>query len=283
VRGYCGDGVRNGNELCDGHDHEDNSCASLGAIAGALGCNAYCQPTTDACTWGSFRLMARVRSMEFTAVWASSPRDMWASSEAEHLLHFDGERWTPVAVDRQAPISRFWGSNDGQVWAWSVDGRLAVHDGRGWTVAHRDLGDASVAASSPSNVWAANSRERTLRHFDGSRWSELAMPAFVEAVFTLEDDTAWISGVYLEHYDGVEWTSHDLGGGLTHCILGTSDRDATLLRTASTESPSCSTTMVRPGPFRRCHSASISCGAGTATASTGCGSTALWARRVSSC
>jgi hypothetical protein len=223
--GYCGDGVKNGNELCDGLDHEDNSCASLGAIAGALGCNAYCQPTTDACTWGSFRLMARVRSMDFTAVWASSPRDMWASSEAEHLLHFDGERWTPVDVDLQAPISRFWGSNDGHVWAWSVDGRLAVHDGRGWTVAHRDLGDASVAASSPSNVWVANPRERTLRHFDGSHWSELAMPAFVEAVFTLEDGTAWISGVYLEHYDGVEWTSHDLGGGLTHCLWGTSDRD----------------------------------------------------------
>ncbi|HEX3760725.1 MAG TPA: hypothetical protein VHW23_18550, partial [Kofleriaceae bacterium] len=40
--GQCGDGVKNGNELCDGSDFGTTTCGSLGHASGTLVCNATC-------------------------------------------------------------------------------------------------------------------------------------------------------------------------------------------------------------------------------------------------
>jgi hypothetical protein len=39
---YCGDGVINGTELCDGSDTGSATCESLGYVSGTLTCNATC-------------------------------------------------------------------------------------------------------------------------------------------------------------------------------------------------------------------------------------------------
>ncbi len=45
----CGDGVRNGNEQCDGNDLGGQSCASQGFDGGSLSCNANCTFNTSQC------------------------------------------------------------------------------------------------------------------------------------------------------------------------------------------------------------------------------------------
>ena len=48
--GYCGDGVRNGPESCEGADLGGQSCQSLGfSGGGALKCSASCTPDTSGC------------------------------------------------------------------------------------------------------------------------------------------------------------------------------------------------------------------------------------------
>jgi hypothetical protein len=220
---YCGDGVKNGNELCDGLDHDGASCTTLGALAGALGCNAFCQPTTDACYWGGFRPVTdRVaEASAYRAVWARSPRDIWASTLADHLLHFDGVRWHAVDVDLEKPVRTFWWSPVGYLWALSDGGELAYHDGHTWTVAHRGLGDVTIDATSPSNVWVAD--VGVVRHFDGTAWSDIAWPtdAWPDRVFAAPDGTAWfVTFDRLLHLDGAAWTEHDLDGA-PFCLWGT--------------------------------------------------------------
>lgn len=46
---YCGDGVRNGGEPCDGADLGGQSCAGLGFSSGTLTCNGDCSYNTGAC------------------------------------------------------------------------------------------------------------------------------------------------------------------------------------------------------------------------------------------
>ncbi|MBV1860986.1 MAG: hypothetical protein KUG77_21395, partial [Nannocystaceae bacterium] len=45
----CGDGIRNGGEVCDGNDLGGASCTSVGFDMGALSCNASCTHNTSGC------------------------------------------------------------------------------------------------------------------------------------------------------------------------------------------------------------------------------------------
>lgn len=46
---YCGDGVRNGPEACEGGDLGGQTCQSLGYYGGTLSCNANCTHNTGGC------------------------------------------------------------------------------------------------------------------------------------------------------------------------------------------------------------------------------------------
>jgi len=47
---YCGDGILNGNEECDGSDLDGKTCRSLGFSSGTLSCSATCEFDTSLCT-----------------------------------------------------------------------------------------------------------------------------------------------------------------------------------------------------------------------------------------
>lgn len=47
---YCGDGVKNAGEVCEGADLGGQSCMSNGFFAGTLACSAVCMLNTDTCT-----------------------------------------------------------------------------------------------------------------------------------------------------------------------------------------------------------------------------------------
>jgi hypothetical protein len=46
---YCGDGAKNGPEVCDGADLGGQSCMSNGFFGGAMACSKECMPDTAAC------------------------------------------------------------------------------------------------------------------------------------------------------------------------------------------------------------------------------------------
>jgi len=52
---FCGDGVRNGDELCDGADFGGSSCLTYGATGGHLLCDRYCQPSIELCFYDGVR------------------------------------------------------------------------------------------------------------------------------------------------------------------------------------------------------------------------------------
>jgi hypothetical protein len=47
---YCGDGVRNGGEACEGHDVGGATCADAGFTSGTVACGDDCQLDTSACS-----------------------------------------------------------------------------------------------------------------------------------------------------------------------------------------------------------------------------------------
>lgn len=47
---YCGDGIKNGGEVCEGADLGGQSCMSNGFFAGTATCSAVCTLNTDTCT-----------------------------------------------------------------------------------------------------------------------------------------------------------------------------------------------------------------------------------------
>ena len=48
---FCGDGSRNGNEVCEGADFGGETCISQGFTGGALLCDGSCAYDTSACTF----------------------------------------------------------------------------------------------------------------------------------------------------------------------------------------------------------------------------------------
>src|SRR3989344_1929626 len=50
VQGFCGNGVVNSGEECDGSNLNGKSCSTQGFSGGTLSCNANCTFNTSACT-----------------------------------------------------------------------------------------------------------------------------------------------------------------------------------------------------------------------------------------
>ncbi|MFA6454709.1 MAG: Ig domain-containing protein, partial [Patescibacteria group bacterium] len=56
--GWCGDGVINGSEHCDGSNLNGATCVGLGWSGGSLSCNSSCQPNTASCQYTYYEVPA---------------------------------------------------------------------------------------------------------------------------------------------------------------------------------------------------------------------------------
>ena len=95
----------------------------------------------------------------FSAVWASSPDDVWVAGS--DTFHWDGGQWTQHEnVYSDDVYSSFWRSADGDLWL--VGGALQRWDGASWTRQDVPGGLHGVWVSEQQTVWVAGVGARVL-------------------------------------------------------------------------------------------------------------------------
>jgi len=144
-----------------------------------------------------------------TAVWASSPTDLWAVGDDAIVAHGDGATWSGTIAG--SPFnSSIWGSGPTDLYALGTFD-LIHYDGSGWSEVTLDggAGDGQVWGTGPSDVWVMTDSYQ-LSHFDGGGWQTIETDDFVgdlSAVWGNSADDLWAAGGAgsIAHYDGESW------------------------------------------------------------------------------
>jgi hypothetical protein len=155
------------------------------------------------------------------SVQGTSEHDVWVAGGGlglggAILRHFDGDRWTEIAIDDDRTL--WWVTPDGPDRAWAVgeDG-LIVHVADG-VAEVRDAGVAAtlygVWASAPDDVWIVGEGDLLL-HGDGTTFAHSIAPvrdAILFKVWGAAADDVWVGGQRgtLLHWDGQTWTDRSV-------------------------------------------------------------------------
>ncbi len=187
---------------------------------------------------GSFAYLSGVAAPATSDAWAvgtasSAPLGSASAGQQALILHWDGVRWTQVAVPALgslAGLRAVAATSASNAWAVGSAGSraLILHwNGSSWTRMPAPGGElGGVAASSPSNAWAVGSTNkfRTLiLHWNGRVWSRVASPSrtpegladFLNSVAIGPGNAAWAVGTIscgcgpgvslIERWNGRSW------------------------------------------------------------------------------
>jgi len=131
------------------------------------------------------------------ALWGASPDDGWAAGDSGHILHWDGDDWTPVSSGTGSNLLALWGADADHVWAVGRGGTLLRWDGARWAAekVHTQADLYAVHGRADDDVWVAGGGG-TLLHFDGRRWSTIATGSRLRfvAVAAAPDGDVWLAG-----------------------------------------------------------------------------------------
>jgi hypothetical protein len=152
----------------------------------------------------------------YWAVGVAAPAER--SGNFSLVAHYADGRWQQVGLEGVGPLFGVAASGPDDVWAVGQDqdpghvgGALILHyDGHVWaptaTPVVGQLWLTDVACAARDNVWAVGTHVREdgavgplILHFDGSAWATVEPPstaakAFLSAVITLPDGSAWAAG-----------------------------------------------------------------------------------------
>jgi hypothetical protein len=186
----------------------------------------------------------------FLSVWGSSSGDVFVtgyegeplagndSGRAGRILHYDGNKWSPMSAPETDWLGNIWGSSASDVFASGYGGTIMHYDGRTWSLMESGTSRTLLGlwGSSASEVFAVGD-SGTILHYDGSKWSRMESGVDVGSQPTY----SWLIGVWgsspndvfavgdrgiIVHYDGKTWSrmeSHsfkDLWG-----VWGSSGKD----------------------------------------------------------
>lgn len=169
---------------------------------------------------------------EVTAMWSSSPRDVFALSK-ERIAHFDGIAWTEVA-EADRPLRAIWGASSRDVFA-AGSGLVLHYDGDSWTTMGvpplpglKEPRIESIWGSSSSDVFAVGGAE--ILHYDGVAWTAMDSPGAggLLDVWGTAGDDVYAVGTHgrILHYDGNAWSVLASPTDMTlHGVGGTSASD----------------------------------------------------------
>jgi hypothetical protein len=148
------------------------------------------------------------------SIWGSASDDVW-STGASGAIHYDGRRWSPIALDGYDHSDIVWGSSRDDVWLAAS----GVYHWNGKRLDHQYMPVAIKAfgGSGPDDVWAvgynADAMPEVL-HWNGRAWTSHAghfprqMQYRLTKIFATGPNDAWVAGnngVVL-HWDGRLWT-----------------------------------------------------------------------------
>ncbi len=170
------------------------------------------------------------------SVWGTSATDVWTvggdpgDGTGPFVLHFDGEGWTRLATGTEGALWWVHGFEGGPVLVGGEGGHILRYAG-GAFEAMETPGTATVFGiwgSSPDDVWAVGGTMAAgggfVWRFDGSAWTEVAIPAEAEMqniykVWGTAADDVWLVGTggLLMHWDGSEMAV--LPSGTTRTIF----------------------------------------------------------------
>jgi hypothetical protein len=145
----------------------------------------YIDRINSGCVWKA--VFPELGAQNLHAVWGSAADDVYAVGDLSTLLHYDGNRWTAVAIDINADFLNVWGSGKNDVYVTGVlrDARgeksalpIILHfDGRGWSKV--DVTESYCYLSANNNFFVGTSQNNVfiigncgqIWHFDGSIWN----------------------------------------------------------------------------------------------------------------
>jgi hypothetical protein len=171
--------------------------------------------------WQAMPLPSSFTSSTLQHVKAFSPTNAWAvgigfsgSQTTATAAHWDGTSWTPVSTGFSTPLSlvlnTITGSSPNDIWVAGqvhssgyhnrvVHSMLLHYDGTSWSqVAVPDTrGVADLAAISTTNAWAVGS-DGSVLHWDGAAWTVSTKFLVASAAIAAVSPTnVWIAGPYV--------------------------------------------------------------------------------------
>lgn len=159
----------------------------------------------------------RGRSVLGTAIWAADEDNVFTCANSVCYRSGPSESWLPMSgpladsAGRTASVLGLHGTSPTDIWAVGGGGLIAHYDGTKWrssaTPTSAQLN--SVAAISPTDVYAVGIGSNFIYHYDGASWAAVHdMGAFGVIVRALASDNVWVSAFNgLRHWDGASWTT----------------------------------------------------------------------------
>ncbi|MCI0451193.1 MAG: hypothetical protein L0Z51_02240 [Candidatus Latescibacteria bacterium] len=161
-------------------------------------------------TW---RVLNTGRSVNFNAVWGTSPNDFYVVGDRGCVLHWDGAAFTDIDTGYSDEFTAVWGAGTDDVWFCARS--ILVHwDGAAATPYESPALPSgtyyAIHGSSSTNVYAVGFNGLVAR-WDGASWSSVTtglVATTLNAVFVTGDEV-FIGGSNkkLWHYDGTSWSS----------------------------------------------------------------------------
>ncbi len=209
---YCGDGITNGPELCDGAPPVE-TCVDLGFDAGRSACSAICGAGFDTCARFGFR-PTFVADVFATGFHASSLTAQWiVGTEGFTARLGDAGAWEPIPVPVTTDVTDVWSVSPTRAWAvaraattggepsllrfeadaWElITGAPALTVAAVWGLDDRAL----LATSDGVHVWSA------------AGWQRLGTLAGAVTALagTSATDVYAATATGLFHWDGTAWT-----------------------------------------------------------------------------
>lgn len=220
--GRCGDGVINGDELCEGAAPA-KTCVDLGFDRGHADCSALCAADTTGCdTLGWQRAPSFTGIEKLGAVFGTSATDINAlgwyffvgNIGGPGWWHYDGTTWTKRPMTGLMPPP-----------GGLAEGNYVINDGTGWA------GGQMIAAG---YYWDSSNYIPMSIHYDGTTWTSRTVPTTNSG---LQLNGVWGSagndvyaaignpnqdgGGEVMHWNGSTWTSETVASHALLSVWGT--------------------------------------------------------------
>lgn len=180
----------------------------------------------DGTSWRPLTLGSAAQPL--TAAWASSAGSAYVVGSGGAILRFDGTSVWSHSSGFAGTVSAMWGSSERDVWVFTLDGLGHHYDGTRWTDVAMPSEGYSATGYGTSNLWVGASAGR-LMNYDGTRWTitptrDAAAP--IRGIYIAGSDrVALVSSSAVQFWDGARFTVTLMPTWLPRAVWGTGPND----------------------------------------------------------